>query len=115
MVTRPALYGGHRPGLDTRDPFAALIDMPRLLGLCTRRYSRGPRRGKPIYSPDLWFPISETGRNSRAQSQEAVAICRHCPVKAACLTWAVEHDEKGIWGGLTEQQRSRRRTTAGAT
>ena len=33
-------------------------------------------------------------------------VCRGCPVRADCLTYALEHDERfGIWGGLSEPQR----------
>lgn len=49
---------------------------------------------------DLWFP--EKG-GSVAQPK---AICRRCPVRAECLEYALEHEERfGVWGGLTERQR----------
>lgn len=50
---------------------------------------------------DLWFP--ERGSSTR----EAKAICfRECPVREACLEWAVEHNPtSGIWGGLSERER----------
>lgn len=35
----------------------------------------------------------------------ALALCRRCPVREACLQWALEHEEVGIWGGLTDSQR----------
>lgn len=28
-----------------------------------------------------------------------------CPVKARCLAWALEVNERGTWGGLSEKQR----------
>ncbi len=38
----------------------------------------------------------------------AKAICRPCPVRAACLTWAVDAQERyGVWGGLTPAERRR--------
>jgi WhiB family redox-sensing transcriptional regulator len=38
----------------------------------------------------------------------AKRICAGCPVKAECLEYALEHDEKfGIWGGLSERERRR--------
>lgn len=50
--------------------------------------------------PDLWFP--EKGGSVR----EAIAICITCPVKAECLAYAVEHNEKyGVYGGVTAYNR----------
>ena len=38
----------------------------------------------------------------------AKAICYSCPVRGACETWALEHrGEAGIWGGLSERDRTR--------
>jgi len=56
-----------------------------------------------IEDPELFFPIStHPGR----QTAEAKAVCRTCPVRDACLTWALEtHQDYGIWGGLTEAER----------
>lgn len=39
---------------------------------------------------------------------EAVAVCRRCPVRASCLRHAMSHPENdGVWGGLTEMERKR--------
>lgn len=55
--------------------------------------------------PDLFFPISSTGRALR-QISEAKAICAGCPVRQACLEFALEHDLKhGIWGGTAPEDR----------
>lgn len=35
----------------------------------------------------------------------AKEYCDRCPVQAECLAWALEHNEKGVWGGTTEYQR----------
>ena len=54
-------------------------------------------------SPNLWFP--EGGGHSRA-TQEALAICRTCPVLMDCAEHALAEPELyGIWGGTTETQR----------
>jgi WhiB family redox-sensing transcriptional regulator len=35
------------------------------------------------------------------------AVCAGCPVRAACLTHALTHDEPwGMWGGLTTRERA---------
>jgi WhiB family redox-sensing transcriptional regulator len=41
---------------------------------------------------------------------EAKAVCAACQVRAECLQYALEHNEKfGIWGGLSERERRRLR------
>jgi WhiB family transcriptional regulator, redox-sensing transcriptional regulator len=48
----------------------------------------------------LFFP----GRGESAA--EAKAICRECPVRRACLDYAVAHAELwGVWGGTTLAER----------
>lgn len=51
---------------------------------------------------DFWFP-----EIPGEHSVEALAICRNCPVKDACLQHAIDHDEDGIWAGTTRIQRLR--------
>jgi WhiB family redox-sensing transcriptional regulator len=35
-------------------------------------------------------------------------VCRSCDVRAECLEYALEHDERfGIWGGMSERERRR--------
>jgi WhiB family redox-sensing transcriptional regulator len=52
--------------------------------------------------PEIFFP--EKGGSTRAAKQ----ICRGCELRAQCLTYAVENDERyGIWGGLSERERRR--------
>jgi WhiB family redox-sensing transcriptional regulator len=61
--------------------------------------------------PDLFFPISMTGR-ALEQIAKAKSICAHCTVRRQCLQFAQEHDPiYGIWGGTTpeDRQRARRR------
>jgi WhiB family transcriptional regulator, redox-sensing transcriptional regulator len=50
--------------------------------------------------PEAFFP--EKGGSTR----EAKKVCRACEVRAECLEYALEHDERfGIWGGLSERER----------
>jgi WhiB family transcriptional regulator, redox-sensing transcriptional regulator len=52
--------------------------------------------------PEAFFP--EKGGSTR----EAKRVCRSCEVRAECLDYALEHDERfGIWGGLSERERRR--------
>jgi WhiB family transcriptional regulator, redox-sensing transcriptional regulator len=56
--------------------------------------------------PDLFFPISNKGR-SQADAARAREVCWSCPVRAACLHYALATRQPyGIWGGLTEDERS---------
>ncbi|WP_189314961.1 WhiB family transcriptional regulator [Streptomyces brasiliensis] len=56
---------------------------------------------------DFFFP--EPGSSVR----EAKRICGLCPIRSACLEFALDNDERfGVWGGLSEKERlALRRTT----
>ena len=52
--------------------------------------------------PEAFFP--EKGGSTR----EAKKVCRSCDVRAECLEYALENDERfGIWGGMSERERRR--------
>lgn len=36
---------------------------------------------------------------------EVDALCQACVIRVECQAWALEHDEWGVWGGTTRQQR----------
>jgi WhiB family redox-sensing transcriptional regulator len=58
--------------------------------------------------PEAFFP--EKGGSTR----EAKKVCRGCEVRAECLEYALERDERfGIWGGLSERERRRLKREAG--
>mgnify|MGYP001613945567 CR=1 FL=1 len=56
----------------------------------------------------LFFPPD--GERSRARTRRianAKAVCAHCPVLTDCRNYAVAAGETfGIWGGLTEDERT---------
>jgi WhiB family redox-sensing transcriptional regulator len=55
---------------------------------------------------DVFFP--GPGRLGAADTRKAVAICRQCPVRQACLDYALEHpDMAGVWGGTSHRERNR--------
>ena len=61
--------------------------------------------------PTTFFPSDGVG------VEVAKRICETCPVKRACLEYALEHRiDHGVWGGASERQRrrilKRRRVTA---
>lgn len=50
--------------------------------------------------PEAFFP--EKGGSTR----EAKRVCLACDVRAECLEWALNHEERfGIWGGMSERER----------
>jgi WhiB family redox-sensing transcriptional regulator len=65
--------------------------------------------------PDLFFPVSSTGR-SLEQADEAKAVCARCLVRRQCLSFALQTRQAyGIWGGLTEEERHEMRPGRTAT
>lgn len=55
---------------------------------------------------ELWFPIGQSNA-ARDQAATAVAWCARCPVREACLGYALDnHIVEGIWGGLDEAARA---------
>jgi WhiB family transcriptional regulator, redox-sensing transcriptional regulator len=56
-------------------------------------------------SPDLFFPIGNTGP-ALLQIEDAKAVCRRCDVIDQCLQWALESgQDAGVWGGMSEDER----------
>jgi WhiB family transcriptional regulator, redox-sensing transcriptional regulator len=52
--------------------------------------------------PEMFFPVTDE------DAEEAKAICATCPVREACLEYALAHREReGVWGGATERERRR--------
>ena len=52
--------------------------------------------------PDVFYPASDE------EAEEAKSICRVCPVREACLEYALANRERdGVWGGATERERRR--------
>lgn len=56
--------------------------------------------------PELFFPIGMNA-GSCAQTAQAKAVCKRCPVQQECLEWALANGCDGIWGGKTETERVR--------
>jgi WhiB family redox-sensing transcriptional regulator len=58
--------------------------------------------------PEAFFP--EKGGSTR----DAKKICASCEVRAQCLEYALQNDERfGIWGGLSERERRKLRKRVG--
>lgn len=49
---------------------------------------------------ELFFAVGD------GREEEAKAVCRRCPVRWECLTYALETRQRhGVWGGLTPDER----------
>ncbi|OBG87378.1 hypothetical protein A5733_04195 [Mycobacterium sp. NS-7484] len=59
--------------------------------------------------PSIFFhPDGERGKARRRRQLEAKQVCAQCPVLRQCREHSLAFEEPfGIWGGLTEEERSR--------
>lgn len=63
--------------------------------------------------PDLFSDTSGRGRTRLNRMAEAVKVCdTPCPFKAACLVFALETDQPGVWGGTIDEERTAMRKAA---
>lgn len=53
--------------------------------------------------PADFFPLP--GGQVPAAIERAKGICGGCREREDCLQWALEHKERGVWGGTTENER----------
>ena len=55
--------------------------------------------------PELFFPVG-TGEAALLKADRAKRICAGCPVRRACLDWALATgQEVGVWGGTVADER----------
>ena len=56
----------------------------------------------------FFHPDKERGPARRERDQQAKAICASCPVRRACLDWALTFGElHGVWGGTSAAERAK--------
>lgn len=54
---------------------------------------------------EAFFPVGDN-EAARDQTERAKAICRRCPSRSACLSYALDtRQDVGVWGGLSERER----------
>lgn len=58
--------------------------------------AQGACKDQPAH---IFFP--DTGE----MDWRAAALCSHCPVLLDCRTWGLHHEDDGIWGGISENER----------
>lgn len=45
--------------------------------------------------------------------QRILSICGNCEHQVECAEWGIKNERYGIWGGLTQKQRTRLRASRG--
>lgn len=55
---------------------------------------------------ELFFADDMRDTTAKARVDQARAICRVCPVRQACLDYALATSAWGVWGGTTRDQRA---------
>lgn len=60
--------------------------------------------------PDDWFPVATRPARARSEAARALALCRVCPVRAACLELSMrlwdDGGRHGVWGGFVAADRA---------
>jgi len=60
---------------------------------------------------DFWFPERDNPENRKLLDPSyAKSICRSCIHRSECAQWGIKNERFGIWGGLTEYERTLLRT-----
>ncbi|MFJ1706388.1 WhiB family transcriptional regulator [Kitasatospora sp. NPDC088346] len=86
----------------TGAPTATARRRPARVGVLPGLEAAGCRQ----VDPDLFFGARRQDTGPRVEA--AKEVCRHCPVREACLRSALVHEERdGVWGGLTPAERRR--------
>ena len=64
----------------------------------------------------LFFPEEEEDLKTREARLGAIdVVCGTCPVRDACVDWAVDHEKFGLWGGTTPSGRAQMRIQRGGS
>lgn len=71
----------------------------------------GGRQDCTGLDPDLFFPDAPGQEQFRAR--EVAALCGSCPVRDACLEYALANNVVGVWAGTTTAERRDLRRRAG--
>lgn len=115
MTYRPDLedygyYAGrrHTRGFNTEFPPVSLDPYTPLKQLLDS--SEQPPACKVDPDPDRWI---ETHALKGEDLQYMKRLCLDCPVRKACLDYALAHDVVGVWAGTTRPERERTRKALG--
>ncbi len=87
-----------------RPPRQVEIDSEHLAEALEAKELWSPYAACRDVSPALFYPEPWA---TAAQVESAKVVCRRCDCREACLAFALETGEQGIWGGTTERERAR--------
>lgn len=59
--------------------------------------------------PASWWHPDIEWSHRHPYVKAAINVCQTCPVRKECLDYSLLHEPYGIWGGLSEQDRERKR------
>ncbi|WP_405498284.1 WhiB family transcriptional regulator [Streptomyces sp. NBC_00096] len=82
-------------------------DVTRLPGSAVHHWQWQSRAAcRELGSTRFFHPAGERGEDREERDAAAKRICAGCPVREACLGYALRTREPfGVWGGLTEEER----------
>lgn len=73
----------------------------------------------PVFEQPLCAEIDQelyfSEVHNSAANNLAKRLCERCVDKDTCLEWALKHEEFGIWGGTTTNERRKMRRQRGIT
>ena len=55
--------------------------------------------------PDVFFPEGKTSMSRNNIDKLAKKVCDACIVQDECLAYALQNEQFGTWGGMTEAER----------
>ena len=90
--------------------------MPRLIGKPFPAYPPFLRDGRghcmQVDPPDLFTDYGDRGAARRDRIAQAKAVCAGCPFRVPCATWAMDTNQTGVWGGMSDVDRQATRRKA---
>lgn len=89
-----ALGPDSRPERTTADELYEMLQLPARPAWQADALCREPEYSHINFVPD-------TGQRADA----AKAVCARCLVRAECLSFALDGDDVGVWGGTTDRER----------
>jgi WhiB family redox-sensing transcriptional regulator len=54
--------------------------------------------------PEIFF-ADDCQQPDKSVVEQARAICIQCPDRVPCLMWGLQHENFGMWGGFTANER----------
>lgn len=100
-------------GVTGRPSTDMIVELPEMwwaeFGAC-----RGMYASLSFWAPtsELHYQKAEQPAAKRRREAACKAVCAGCPVRDECLSWGLAHDELGVWGGTTDDDRQAMRRAA---